>query len=238
MSLNGPAPQEVTVDVATADGDATSHANVTATSLGQDFEAKTETLTFAAGDQTKTFSVVTLDDTIHERAETFTARLSRPAQNLNRYASRRWSTLTSLADDTAVGTIVDDEAPLVASVSRAYSIVNEDQAGPVRFTVELSHPNTTASERYPAVGWRTVPGTAALGADYQGANGKLTFMPGINTGFVDVDVVDDDLFESALETFSLELVASETRLATISPTEGVLRGVHQGQRDPDRLDRG
>ena len=105
-------------------------------------------------------------------------------------------------------------------MSRAYSIVNEDQAGPVRFTVELSHPNTTASERYPAVGWRTVPGTAALGADYQGANGKLTFMPGINSGFVDVDVVDDDLFESALETFSLELVANETRLATISPTEG------------------
>ena len=105
-------------------------------------------------------------------------------------------------------------------MSRAYSIVNEDQVGPVRFTVELSHPDTTASERNPAVGWRTVPGTAALGADYQGANGKLTFMPGVNTGFIDVDVVDDNLFESALETFSVELVANDTRFATISPTEG------------------
>ena len=221
VSLNGPAPQQVTVDVATVDGEATSHANVTATSLGQDFEARTDTLTFAAGEQSKTFSVVTLDDTIHERNETFTAQLSTPPQNLNRYNSaQRWLTLTSLADDTAVGTIDDDDPALVASVSRTYSVVNEDQAGPVRFTVELSHSDTTASERNPAVGWRTVPGTAALGVDYQGANGKLTFMPGENTGFIDVDIVDDNLFEIFLETFSVELVANDTRLATISPTEG------------------
>ena len=220
VRLNEPAPQQVTVDVATVDGEATSHANVTATSLGQDFEAKTETLTFAAGEQTKTFSVVTLDDTIHEKAETFTAVLTIPSQTLNRYNSaQRWSTLTSLADDTAVGTIIDDEAELVASVSRAYSIVNEGQVDPVRFTVELSHPNTTASERNPAVGWRTVPGTAVLGSDYQGVSGKLTFMPGVNIGFIDVDVVDDNLFESSLETFSVELVTNDTRLTTISPIE-------------------
>ena len=221
VSLNGPAPQQVTVDVATVDGEATSHANVTPTSLGQDFQAGTETLTFAAGEQSKTFSVVTLDDTIHERNETFTAELSTPPQTLSRYNSaQRWLTLTSLADPTAVGTIDDDDQALVASVSRTYSIVNEDQVGPVRFTVELSHPDTTATERNPAVGWRTVPGTAVLGEDYQGENGRLTFMPGVNTGSIDVDIVDDNLFESYLETFSVELVASETRLVTISPTEG------------------
>ena len=93
VSLNGPAPQQVTVDVATVDGEATSHGNVTATSLGQDFEARTATLTFADGEQTKTFSVVTLDDTIHERNETFTAELKLPARNPNRYAS----TLTVVA---------------------------------------------------------------------------------------------------------------------------------------------
>ncbi len=220
VSLNDPAPQQVTVNLATVDGEATSHANVTATSLGQDFVAKTETLTFAAGEQTKTFSVVTLDDTIHERNETFTARLSTPAQNRNRYNSaQRWSTLASLADDTAVGTIDDDDQALVASVSRSYSIVNENHAGPVRFTVELSHPDTTASERNPAVGWRTVPGTAALDEDYQGENGKLTFRPGVATGFIDVHIIDDNLIENALETFSVELVASDSRLVAISPTD-------------------
>ena len=221
VSLNAPAPQQVTVRAATVDGDATSHANVTPTSLGQDFQARNATLTFQAGEQTKTFSVVTLDDTIHERNETFTAELSTPRQTLTRYNSaRRWSTLTSLADGAAVGTIDDDDQALVASVSRAYQVVSEDQAGPVRFTVLLSHPDTTATERNPAVGWRTVPGTAALGEDYQGENGKLTFMPGVNTGSIDVDIVDDNLFESSLETFSVELVDSETRLATISSTQG------------------
>ena len=220
VSLNGPAPQQVTVDVATMDGEATSHANVTASSLGQDFEAKTDTLTLQTGEQTKTFSVVILDDTIHEKAETFTVELSTPSQNLNRYNSaRRWSTLTSLADDTAVGKIVDDEQELIASVSRSYSMVDEDHTGPVRFTVELAHPDTTASERNPAVGWRTVPGTADLDADYQGEDGKLTFMPGVNTGFIDVDIIDDNLFESALETFSVELVASDSRFVTISSTD-------------------
>ena len=49
-------------------------------------------------------------------------------------------------------------------------------------------------------------------------------MPGVNTGSIDVDIVDDNLFESALETFRVELVPpgpqSDTRLATISPTQG------------------
>ena len=224
VSLNQPAPQQVTVAVATVDGDATSHGNVTPTSLGQDFEAGTATLTFEAGDQAKTFPVVTLDDTIHERDETFSVVLSTPRQTLNRYAALRWPALTSLADGAAAGTIIDDDEALIASVTRAYPVVSEDQAGPARFNVTLAHPDTTASERNPAVGWRTIPGTAALGEDYQGANGKLTFMPGVNTGSIDVDIVDDNLFESALENFSVELAApgpqSDTRLATISPTEG------------------
>lgn len=44
-SLNEPAPQEVTIDTATVDGNATSDAN----SLGQDFTAKSETITFNTG---------------------------------------------------------------------------------------------------------------------------------------------------------------------------------------------
>ena len=220
VRLNAPAPQEVTVDVATADGEATSHGNVTATSLGQDFEARTATLTFAAGEQTKTFSVVTLDDTIDERNETFTAQLSTPAQSLNRYASaRRWLTLTSLADGTAVGTINDDEAPLVASISRAYSTVDEDRSGPVRFTVDLAHPTTTNHERNPAVAWEITAGTATASEDYEDAADKLTFPVGTMRGFIDVEIVDDALFEEELENFTVQLMQLGTRLVSISPTE-------------------
>ena len=220
VSLNGPAPQEVSVDVATSDGEATSHDNVTATSLGRDFEARTVTLTFAAGEQTKTFSVVTLDDTIHERDETFTVQLSTPAQTLNRYNSaRRWSTLASLADGDAVGTISDDEAPLVASISRAYATVDEDHTGPARFTVDLTHPVTTNHERNPAVAWEITAGTATAGEDYLDAEDKLTFPVGTTRGFIEVEIVDDDLFEEELETFTVQLMVQGTRLASISPTD-------------------
>ena len=145
VSLNAPAPRRVTVDVTTMDGDATSHGNVTATSLGQDFTAGTQTLTFLEGEQTKTFSVALLDDSIQERAETFSVQLSNQPQ------------FSPLADDTGVGTILDDEQPMVVSVSRTYSIVDEDRAGPVRFIVVLSHPDTVASERNVSVAWRVAP---------------------------------------------------------------------------------
>ena len=52
---------------------------------------------------------------------------------------------------------------MVASVSRSYSIVDEDRAGPVRFIVELSHPDTVASERNVSVGWQVAAGTATEG---------------------------------------------------------------------------
>ena len=227
VRLNEAAPEQVTVDVATIDGEATSHANVTATSLGRDFHAKTETITFEAGEQQKTFSVDLVDDKIHERDETLSAQLSIPPQTRNRYrinfsiyhgTLEQWPPITSLADGTGEGTIVDDEQPMVASVSRSYDVVNENQAGPVRFMVELSHADTTANERNVAVGWQVVAGTATEGEDYLAADGMLNFPVGSNTGALEVDLVDDHLFEKELETFTVELIDQGTRLATISPT--------------------
>ena len=205
VSLNVPATKQVTIDAATVDGDATSHAYVTATSLGKDFDAKTETITFEVGEQQKTFSVTLENDRIHERDETFTVQLSNPSE------------YTTLADDTAVGTIQDDEATMVASVSRTYSIVNENLTGPVRFNVELAHANTIASERNPAVAWQVVAGTATEGLDYQEAGGKVTFPVGTTNGIIEVNLVDDNLLEQELETFTVELMADGTRLVEISP---------------------
>ena len=151
VSLNGTAPEQVTVEASTTDGEATSHGNVTPTDLGQDFEARTETLTFAQGERTKTFSVTITDDTFQEKSETFTVELSGQPEH------------AALADPVATGTILDDEQPMVASVSRAYAVMSEGHTGPVQFMVELTHPDTTASERNPAAGWRIVAGTAAEG---------------------------------------------------------------------------
>ena len=89
VRLSAPAPRQVTVNAATVDGDATSHANVTATSLGQDFEAKSETITFAVGEQQKTFSVNLVDDSIQEMDETFSVVLSNPSQGIRLGRRRR-----------------------------------------------------------------------------------------------------------------------------------------------------
>ena len=207
VSLNAAAPGDVSVDVTTVDGDATSHDNVTATSLGPDFTAGTQTLTFLKGEQTKTLSVALLDDSIQERAETFTVQLSNSPEH------------STLADGIGVGTIVDDEQPMVASVSRLYSIVDEDRAGPVRFIVELSHPDTVASERNVSVGWQVAAGTATEGEDYLAAGGMYKFPVGTTIGFLDVTLEDDNLFEEEFETFAVELIQQGTRLAAISAAD-------------------
>ena len=77
----------VTVDYATADGTATAGADYTATS---------GTLTFAAGETTKTVNVPILDDSHDEGSETFTLRLS------NVRGGR-------LGDGVATGTIVNTD---------------------------------------------------------------------------------------------------------------------------------
>ena len=217
VRLSAPAPRQVTVNAATVDGVATSHANVTATSLGQDFHAKSETITFEVGEQQKTFSVNLVDDSIQEMDETFSVVLSDPSQG------------PSLADDTAEGAIIDDEQPMVASVSRTYSIVDEGQAGVVSFMVTLSHATTTASERRPAVEWQVAAGTATEGEDYQAAEGRLIFPVEMTSGSVQVDLIDDNLFEGG--TGDLQRRAHRAGEAAAHPLSHrrLIRGLNQGQ---------
>ncbi len=63
VSLDRAASRTVTVDYATSDGSATA---------GTDYTAVGGTLTFAAGERTKTVEVTLLDDTHDEGEETFT----------------------------------------------------------------------------------------------------------------------------------------------------------------------
>ena len=220
VRLNAPAPNDVTVNAVTVDGDATSHANVTPNSLGRDFEAKSEPITFKAGDQQKTFSVTLVDNKFQERSETFTAELNAiqpPRTRSSRSAS--WQPLVTVDDDSADGTIVDDEDLMVASVSRAFAMIDEGHAGPAMFMVQLTHPETVASERNPAVAWQVVDGTATAGDDYQAVGNKLTFPVGSTTGQLEVNIEDDNLLEEYLETFTVELIEQGSGFLAISPTD-------------------
>ena len=208
LSLNAAAPEDISVDVTTVDGDATSHANVTATSLGKDYEARIETITFATGEQTKTFAVTLTDDTIFEDQESFEVRLSNQPEH------------STLADGTGVGTILDNEEEMVASVTRSYATVQEGFGRPVSFMVQLSHATTTNHERDVVVAWQTSDGTAIAGEDYRDASGTVRLGPGTLMGRLRVDLIDDTLFEPELETFTVEIDELATSMAAVSSTGG------------------
>ena len=83
------AGETVTVDYATADGTATE---------GSDYTSTSGTLTFDAGETSKTVSVPVLDDTVEDSGETFTLTLSNPSGGE-----------AQLGDASATGTIDNDE---------------------------------------------------------------------------------------------------------------------------------
>ena len=89
VTLSRALTETVTVDWATSDGTATA---------GSDYTAGSGTLTFTAGETSKTVSVPVLDDAIDEGEETLTLTLS------NASGGGAW-----LKDDTATGTIVNND---------------------------------------------------------------------------------------------------------------------------------
>ena len=98
-TLSAASGKEVTVDWAAA-----SESGDTATA--DDFTAVSDTLTFARGETSKTFTVSTTEDTDAESDETFTVTLSN-------------SVNATPNPDSATGTILDNDVPLTLSVTPA-----------------------------------------------------------------------------------------------------------------------
>ena len=192
-----PSTEEVSVDMFTSPGTATSGDVITETSLGRDFDPKTERLVFDVGETQKSFTVTIVDDDIDESSEDFMVKLSNPSSNL-------W-----LTDASATGTIKDDDARMEALISRQTKRVDENE-GSVVFAVDLVHDDTVGSERDTKLFWTVTPGTATEGADYVKPYGQdrgtLDIPVGHLTGSIEVDLIDDDLLEDRFETFTVELV--------------------------------
>ena len=166
----------VTVDYATSDGTA---------AAGSDYTATSGTLTFAAGDTTKTVSVPIADDTVDDGGETFTLTLSNASG-------------AGLGDAEATGTILNAEAAAELSVADAEASEEDDTA--VEFVVTLA----PASSDTVTVDYATSDGTAAAGSDYTATSGTLTFAAGDTTKTVSVPIADDTVDDGG-ETFTLTL---------------------------------
>ena len=199
VSLSGAYAGTVNVDVSTVDGEATSDDAPTETSLGKDFEAKSETLTFAPGETEKQFAVTSVDDLLDEARESFTVELSNPSANVQ------------LVDAVAAGEIRDNDGKMIVGLHRDTLRVSENQDGPVNFYFELSPAvgsDTSAVEKQTVVRWKVTAGSATPGEDYVEAQGRTVIPLGGLTGVAEVSLLDDDLFEETFETFTFEITSA------------------------------
>jgi hypothetical protein len=171
---------------------ATSNASATA---GQDYTAKSGTLTFTTGVTQQLVTISVLGDTNAEANETFNVTLSSP-------------TGATLGDDTGLGTIVDDDSPLIAIQSA--SKIETDGVTSIVFTVTASKVSTGDV----TVVYSTQDGTGTTANnDYTAKSGTLTFLANSSGPQLITVTINGDEVQEADETFQVVLS---------SPTGGLL----------------
>ncbi|WP_193747488.1 retention module-containing protein, partial [Cellvibrio sp. OA-2007] len=135
VTLSAASGQVVGVNYATSNGSATQPSDYTSTS---------GTLSFAAGETSKTITVPITDDNLFEGNETFNVVLS-------------GATNATIATDTGVGTIVDNEtAPTVTAISTPSTLEGADLV----YSITLSNPSATPTSLAYSLG-----GGTAVAAD-------------------------------------------------------------------------
>ena len=209
VSLSAASGKQVTVKYALDGTDAG-----TATS-GTDYTAVTETtLTFTAGQTSKTVTVKVKGDTLNEPNETVRLTLSEPAN----------ATLGSAS--TGVGTITDDDGAPTVSISSPSVAEGDSGSANLDFMVTLS----AASGRQVTVKYApaTNAGTATAGTDYEAVTETtLTFAVGDTSKTVTVKVKGDTLNEpnetvrlTLSEPANATLGSASTGVGTITDDDG------------------
>jgi hypothetical protein len=195
VTLSPAAAAAATVQAATSNG--------TATTADGDYVANTQTLNFAAGVTTQSFTVTVNGDTKFEPTEDFTVTLS------------AGSVGTAIGGGgTATGTITNDDTAPTISISDVSAL--EGNSGTTAFTFNVTLSN--ASSQTVTVNTATADGTATQPADYAPAGGTLTFNPGVTTQPVTVNVAGETTNE-ADETYFVNLTAPSN--ASILDGQGV-----------------
>ncbi|MCY4283699.1 MAG: hypothetical protein OXE03_12420, partial [Gammaproteobacteria bacterium] len=155
VTLSTPSAQAVTVTATTSEGTATDP---------EDYTHKTETLTFAAGETSKDFTVAIANDTEAELDETFSVTLSAASGATITDATAIGTITGATATGTITGTIIDDDEeeeeiitpptpPTTPAVSiRGGPAVTEGEHAV--FTLTVSPPPTTALSVNLSVGQR------------------------------------------------------------------------------------
>ena len=174
--------------------------NVTATA-GTDYTSASGSLTFNAGDTSKTVAITIAADSLDEVNETATFTLSNAVN-------------ASIGDSTATLTINDDDDEPSLSIN---FITVAESAGTGSLTVSMN----AASGKDVSFSYATIDGTATAGSDYTATSGTYTISAGDTTQAIPVTITDDTSAESATaETISVTI--SSITNATMSSTVGTI----------------
>jgi hypothetical protein len=200
VSLSVVTNETVTVDISTADGTATAGSDyVSLPPLSQ--------VTFAAGEDTQTFTVDIITDLIQEDTEEdFFVNLSN-------------ATNATIDDDQGKATIVDDDAPDVR-INDVSILEGDDGVSTFAvFTVVL----LDAGDRGVSIEYATADGTATAGSDYTATSGTLIFSVGGQLSQqILVPIIGDSIIEPD-ETFFLNLFNAVNANLLDSQGEAVIR---------------
>ena len=183
------------------------------TATSADFASGTlsGTVSFAAGDTTKTLTVNVLGDTTVEGDETFTVQLSSPVN-------------ATLGTATASGTILNDDAAVTPtlSITTADTSKAEGNAGttPFTFTVTRSDGTSTSSVNWLLANGSTNATDFAAGTSI-GVNSTLSFAVGETSKTITVNVAGDTTQEGN-ETFSVQLSSPTNALLGTSTATATL----------------
>lgn len=177
VTLSGISSQSVTVNYVTANG------TTSPATAGSDYVATSGTLTFAAGQTSKTITVTVSGDTAIETNETFFVNLSSASGAV-------------ITDSQGIGTIANNDMGAYLNINDV--TVLEGNSGTVNatFTVTL----TSASAQTVTVNAIPGNGTAKAPGDYTASGTSLSFAPGETSKTVSVPV-NGDLLDETNEVF-------------------------------------
>lgn len=206
VTLSGPQRTAVTLDYRTEDGNDLLNPRRNATAASGDYMTASGTLSFAAGETSKTISIAVLGDTTYEEHQQFRLVLSNPSAGIKLPTAPETTALVTITNDDPVPKIsIADYVPpstLLATGERIYTVPESTTA---EFVISLSNPS-----EYEVSMWYLVdsgydcgcsvnpvkPWPAYADGDYvQPAPAKMTFQPGETQRKITVQFRDDSLDE-------------------------------------------
>jgi len=197
VSLSAASTQTVSVNYSTSDG--------TAKVSDNDYVAASGTLVFLPGETHKVIPVSVIGDTRFEPNETFTVSLSAPSN-------------AQIATNSALGTILNDDAQPTISISGTSRAEGNSGQTPFVFTVSLS----SASAQTVSVNYTTEDGFATVAdQDYVATSGTLIFAPGETSKTITVNVIGDKKSEPD-ETFSVRLSNPSNAAIVVTSAAGTI----------------